>query len=73
MLNTHYSYLSPQTIQRMQDVLTPEEFQGFCLGNIMKYAERFHKKDSPRENARKILDYSCWLLESINDKKITVF
>ena len=72
MRNQHYAQFSPQTIQRLQDVLTPEEFQGFCRGNIMKYAERLRAKDDPLSNALKIRDYAYWLTESLQDKKITV-
>lgn len=69
---SHYSRLNPQTIQRMQDVLTPEEFQGFCRGNIIKYAERMRHKDDPSHEAAKIENYSKWLHQSLVGQKVTV-
>lgn len=71
--NQHYSRLVPQTIQRMQDVLTPEEFQGFCRGNIIKYAERMRHKDEPEKEAVKIIDYAKWLLQSLRNEKVSVW
>ena len=68
----HYARLNPQTIQRLQDVLTPEEFQGFCRGNIIKYAERMRHKDDPVKEAKKICDYSNWLYQSLKGEKITL-
>ena len=69
---SHYSRLVPQTIQRMQDVLTPEEFQGFCRGNIIKYAERMRYKDDPEKEATKIVDYSKWLLQSLRNERVSI-
>lgn len=67
---SHYSRLQPQTIQRLQEVLTPEEFQGFCRGNILKYAERMRYKDEPVKEAKKIVDYANWLYQSLNGEKV---
>lgn len=72
MQNSHYAQFSPQTIERMQAVMTPEEFQGFCRGNILKYTERMRSKDQPLSNAIKILDYAYWLVESLQGRTITV-
>lgn len=69
---SHYARLTPQTIQRLQDVLTPEEFQGFCRGNVMKYAERMRYKDEPVKEAKKIVDYAKWLHQSLKGEKITI-
>lgn len=72
MKNSHYARLTPQTIQRMQDVLSPEEFQGFCRGNIIKYAERMRYKDEPSKEAAKIEDYARWLKESLSGEKVSL-
>ena len=69
---SHYSRLTPQTIQRLQDVLSPEEFQGFCRGNVIKYAERMRYKDEPSKEAKKIIDYAKWLYQSLKGEKITI-
>lgn len=43
----HYKQLDPQPWEVMQSLLTPEEFRGFLKGNMIKYAMRQGKKDSP--------------------------
>lgn len=68
----YYSRFSPQTIQCMQDVLTPEEFQGFCRGNIMKYCERMRHKDNPINESAKIIKYAELLNQSLKGEKVSV-
>ena len=70
-MNEHYKAFEPQTIVRMQQVLTDEEFQGFCRGNIIKYVERLRLKDEPVANARKIVDYAHWLYQSLCEEEIS--
>ena len=41
---THYKDMAVQPWVIMQAVLTPEEFQGFLKGNIIKYSMRQGKK-----------------------------
>jgi len=43
----HYKAMDPQPWEVMQALLTPEEFRGFLKGNMIKYAMRQGKKDSP--------------------------
>jgi len=68
--NAHYSRLDPQPIEYMQQAMTPEQFQGFCLGNVLKYALRFGHKDAREKEAQKIADYAKWLLNSTKGEKI---
>lgn len=44
---THYKDMDPQPWAVMQALLTPEEFRGYLKGNMIKYAMRQGKKDSP--------------------------
>ncbi len=44
---SHYKELDPQPWDVMEALLTPEEFRGFLKGNMIKYAMRQGKKDSP--------------------------
>lgn len=44
---SHYKDMDPQPWEVMQSLLTPEEFRGFLKGNMIKYAMRQGKKDSP--------------------------
>ena len=61
-----------KTIQRLQNVLTPEEFQGFCRGNVIKYCERMRHKDDPVNESAKIIKYAQWLNQSLKGEKIKV-
>lgn len=58
---THYKDLDPQPWAVMQALLTPEEFRGFLKGNMIKYAMRQGKKDSP--DAGKYFHYKQKLSE----------
>lgn len=59
-----------QPIETMQANMTPEEFQGFCKGNIIKYACRCGRKDEPLKEAEKIVDYAKWLVASLKGEII---
>ena len=65
MSNEHYKQGNIECIDYIRDVLSPEEFQGFCRGNIIKYMHRLTTKDDPLKNAKKIEDYTQWLIESL--------
>ena len=66
----HYQKAAIQPIEYMQMVLTPDEFIGFLKGNIMKYTARCGHKDLPVKEAAKIEQYSTWLREALEGKKI---
>lgn len=68
-LNQHYQ-TRIQPIETMQANMSPEEFQGFCKGNIIKYSCRCGKKDDPLKDAQKIVDYANWLVSSLKGEII---
>lgn len=70
-MKEHYRRLKPQTIQRLQQLLTPAEFQGFCRGNVVKYAERAGYKDLPELEVLKLIDYANWWYESLTGKPVS--
>lgn len=43
----HYKEMDPQPWHVMEHLLTREEFVGYLKGNMLKYAMRQGKKDSP--------------------------
>lgn len=49
--------------------LTKEQYQGYLLGNVIKYSLRmFHKSDNldgQIRDAEKCVNYSTWLLEEL--------
>lgn len=69
--NSHYLG-GVQPIELMQEQFTVEEFRGYLKGNIIKYASRLGKKDDPKKEADKILNYANWLHEHTYKGEITV-
>lgn len=67
----HYDTLH-QPIETMQANMTAEAFRGYLRGNIIKYTCRMGRKDGEAElkEAKKILDYAKWLVESLEGKTI---
>lgn len=47
--------------------LTKEQYEGFCLGNIIKYSCRANFKGSLERDIDKVGFYQRFLLESINE------
>jgi hypothetical protein len=51
-------------VDMIRAVLTPEQFRGYCLGNLIKYRMRAGKKTmSPMEDLGKAHVYETWLKE----------
>ena len=67
---SHYQVGSKQPIEIMQEVMTPEEFQGYLRGNIIKYALRLGHKDEVSKEAQKMQQYAQWLVEAIAGETI---
>lgn len=57
----HYQLLIQQPIEIMQTLFSADEFRGFLLGNVIKYALRYGHKDERRKEAEKIAQYAVWL------------
>jgi len=53
-----------EVVDMIRAVLTPEQFRGYCLGNLIKYRMRAGKKTmSPMEDLGKAHVYETWLKE----------
>lgn len=53
-----------EVVDMIRAVLTPEQFKGYCLGNLIKYRMRAGKKTmSPLEDLGKAHVYETWLRE----------
>lgn len=68
--NSHYCIDGIQPIQYCQRCLTPEQFQGACIKDVIKYLSRFGKKDEKIREAEKALDYALWLYMSVAGKDV---
>lgn len=63
---SHYEGID--VIEFIRQQLTEEQFEGFMLGNIIKYAARYGLKDNKVNDLKKIGDYQQRMLEVvIND------
>ena len=60
---THYKVGGIETIDFIQAKLTPEEFKGYLLGNVLKYASRAGHKDNAVQDAGKLAWYANKLAE----------
>ena len=57
-----------ECIDYLRDKLTPAEFTGFCMGNVLKYCSRWRKKDGVQD-LHKAKVYLEWAIE--NEEKRT--
>ena len=63
MSDKHYDEGGISTKDILQAKLTPEQYEGFLLGNIIKYSTRANFKDSFEDDVRKAGVYSKFLQE----------
>ena len=65
----HYTFGSIEVIDYIRDKLTPEEFQGYCEGNVLKYVSRWRHKGGV-EDLKKAKVYLQWMIESAEKQEI---
>ena len=56
-----------EVIDYIRDKLTPEQYTGYCLGNVIKYTSRYRKKNGV-EDLQKAQVYLDWLVEAEQSK-----
>ena len=59
----HYCQGGIECIKAIEASMAPEEFQGYCKGNVMKYIWRFREKNG-LEDLKKAQVYLGWMIES---------
>jgi len=64
---TYYDEGGITVLNVMKAKLTPEQYKGYLLGNIIKYSLRLNFKGVSKQDAHKLADYSRWLDELEND------
>lgn len=66
----HYASGGIETIQVIQSKMTAEMFEGFCVGNVIKYVTRYRKKNGV-EDLKKARWYLDKIIETLSktDKK----
>lgn len=62
----HYKVGGIETIDYLEAKMTPEEYQGFLKGNIIKYLSRSRYKGTEAQDYKKALWYCNKLAEMAN-------
>lgn len=57
----HYIKSSMQPIEVMQKLMSKEQFEGFLIGNIIKYSMRMNHKGALEADTTKRDQYYFWL------------
>ena len=60
---SRYLHGDIECIDAIRAALSPEEFRGFCKGNVIKYVWR-EKYKGAREDLHKASDYLTWAAEA---------
>ena len=68
ILQTYDKHYSMEKIQSTEFIFDAGHGEGFCIGNIMKYAQRYGKKGGKnRADLLKVLHYALFMLY-VHDK-----
>jgi hypothetical protein len=62
---SHYTSLSIQPWEYMQSLMTPEEFEGYLRGNVIKYISRYPEK-AGLQDLQKAQHYLAKLIATIS-------
>ena len=69
--NTYDQHYSLNKYQSTEFIIDSGHGEGFCIGNIMKYAQRYGKKGGKnRADLLKVLHYALFMLH-VHDKQET--
>ena len=63
---SHYADRPVEVIEIIRSTLTKEQFEGFCLGNLLKYNMRAGLKGNAQEDYKKGEKYYNWYKESVD-------
>lgn len=66
---SHYTSGGIECIDAIRESMSPEEFQGYCKGNAIKYLWRWRQKGGV-EDLEKADVYLRWLIESAAKEEI---
>lgn len=64
-----------EVIEYLKDKLTPEQFEGFCIGNILKYTSRANFRGEYKKDLTKAAHYGRILeeyMEATGTKQLTL-
>lgn len=73
ILGTYDQHYSMEKIQSTEFIIDAGHGEGFCIGNIIKYAQRYGKKSGKnKEDLLKIIHYAVILLGSETQDYLSV-
>lgn len=64
----HYAGSGMECIEAIRGSMTPNGFQDYCKGNVLKYIWRFRQKGGS-EDLRKALVYLEWMIDSASEEE----
>ena len=69
--NTYNQHYAQEGKQTTEIVFENGHGEGFCIGNIIKYAQRFGKKDGKNEkDLYKVIHYAIILLGAMHEEEL---
>ena len=69
--NTYHQHDAQANTQTTEIVFENGHGEGFCIGNIIKYAQRFGKKDGKNEkDLYKVIHYAIILLGAMHEEEL---
>lgn len=63
---SHYTTGEYEVIDYIKDKLSPDQYEGYCIGNVIKYVSRYEHKGG-KEDLQKALVYLEWAIDNYND------
>lgn len=67
---SHYTHGGIECIKAIEASMSPEGFQDYCKGNVLKYTWRWREKNG-LEDLKKAQVYLGWMIESVEKQKET--
>ena len=69
--STYKQHYSKNKFQATEFIMDSGHGEGFCIGNIMKYAQRFGKKDGKnRKDFLKVIHYGIMALHNLDNGEV---
>lgn len=68
--SSYYGVGGIEVLDVIKAKLTPEQYKGYLLGNIIKYSGRCNYKGTMSRDVEKCANYSKWLSEEIADERL---
>lgn len=68
-LPAHYRTGNIECIDYIKDMMSPEAYRGYLLGNVTKYLHRYRFKGKPQEDLKKAMWYLTQLQQEVSNNE----